>query len=110
MKKSEIFEIWFTAYNAAYKLNEGFRIKQTDPVMLDQFEQYLKEVNKFETVNDLKVGDCFRWKNPPAGWTSGKLMVVDHLPGFAMPEGWDFFQIEILNNEIERVDDGPIPK
>jgi hypothetical protein len=103
MNKFEIFKIWFTAYNAAHEQCEGFKVKQTDPVMLDQFEQYLKTTKKPETINDLQVGDCFRWKNPPTGWTSKKLMMMDHPPGYAMPEGWDFFHTKILDAEIERI-------
>lgn len=56
----------------------------------------------------LKIGDCFRWKDPPKGWSSGKLIVSDGPLGYALPEGWDFFDINVLDNEIELLrHDGP---
>lgn len=53
------------------------------------------------TVRSVKVGDTFKFKKPPPGWTSGNLLVVDKMPGWAAPEGWDYFPIELLDSEIE---------
>lgn len=78
--------------------------RQTAIDMRDEVERTLG--GKFLQLRDLKVGDCFRFKDPPPGWTDGKLQVSQGHPSFAMPEGWDFFPIELLDGEIERVDGG----
>jgi hypothetical protein len=42
------------------------------------------------TLRSLAPGDCFKFLKTPAGWSDGKLVLVDQAPGWAMPEGWDF--------------------
>lgn len=73
--------------------------RQTAVDMRDDVERTLS--GRFWCLRDLKVGDCFRFKNPPPGWSSGKLQLVEGNPGFAMPEGWDFIPIELLDSPIE---------
>ncbi len=89
--------IWFAGYNAAHYQLEGFKIKPNEQLIREVFDGHL-------TVGCLKAGDCFKWKTPPAGWSSGNMIMMDQHPGFAMPDGWDFFLTGILDNEIERVD------
>lgn len=55
----------------------GALVPPSDPLIFMRFSQ-------------LKIGTCFRFKQPPSGWSSGKLVKVDIAPGWAMPEGWDF--------------------
>lgn len=58
------------------------------------------------TVRSLKIGDCFCWKDAPKGWSfPARLIVTDGPPGYALPEGWDFFDINVLDNEIEIIRD-----
>lgn len=80
--------------------------RQTAIDLRDEVERTL--AGKFLTIRDLKVGDCFRFKDPPPGWTNGKLQLQEGHPGFAMPEGWDFFPIELLDGEVERISPGVI--
>lgn len=55
------------------------------------------------SVRGVRVDDAFKFKKAPPGWTSGNLLVVDKMPGYAAPEGWDYFPIELLDGEIEMV-------
>jgi hypothetical protein len=56
------------------------------------------------SLRSLNVGDAFRWKDkPPAGYGDVNMLVVDKPPGYALPEGWDFLPIELLDGEIELV-------
>jgi hypothetical protein len=59
------------------------------------------------TLRDLKVGDRFRWKKPPFGYTDGKVLLVNKPSGFAAPEGWDFMPIDVLDGEVELLDEHP---
>ena len=42
------------------------------------------------TFADVAIGQSFRLSPPPEGWSSGKLVKLAKMPGWAMPEGWDF--------------------
>lgn len=42
------------------------------------------------TFADLKIGDTFQLDPPQPGWSQGKLVKLAKMPGWALPEGWDF--------------------
>jgi hypothetical protein len=61
---------------------------------------------KPNTLRTLKTGAVFKFKTPPPGWSSGWLIAVDKMPGWAAPEGYDYFPMSLLDGEII-YDDGP---
>jgi len=42
------------------------------------------------TFAELPIGKAFRFYPPPPGWSLDKLVKLEKMPGWAMPEGWDF--------------------
>jgi len=60
----------------------------------------------YPTLRHAAIGDVFKFKKPPPGWTSGNILVVDKMPGYAAPEGCDYLPISLLDGEIEWVE-GP---
>ncbi len=59
------------------------------------------------TFAELPIGKAFRLVPRPHGWSGGKMVKLEKMPGWAMPEGWDFvladdpeaqaFTVEVLD-------------
>lgn len=81
-------------------------VKPIPQIDLGTFEKWRAQT----TVRNLRVGDAFRFKKPPPGWTSGNILVVNSMPGYAAPEGWDYMPISLLNGEIELIQDKPVER
>jgi hypothetical protein len=67
-------------------------------------------------LKHLRVGDVFKFVSPPPGWYTGKLVVLEQPPGWAMPDDYDWIvlsdmiQDEIGGEVVEMLDEkAPMP-
>ena len=58
-----------------------FRVSQQEESRRDWGKPYFRNAS---------TNDIFKFKNPPTGYSTGKLIKLEKAPGWAMPEGWDF--------------------
>lgn len=42
------------------------------------------------TFAEIPIGKAFRFVPRPHGWSGEKMVKLARMPGWAMPEGWDF--------------------